>query len=203
MSIIKQFTSSLTYDYIKRIYENKGYVFFDKGSFNLNIGSFRMSVGTDEFDDITFVAYRDQENKPVVELYTSTTDPGLYWLKHPMNKDGCFIMAPGQYRGAYKIGPHGSSKYEALRQNSEIAGFRDNNKDGVHDMDWDTLVSGIFWTNLHHAYDSAKVKKNSAGCQVLKYIKDLKRLLSLCKKSINKGYGKTFTYTLLEKKDLV
>ena len=39
-------------------------------------------------------------------LCDATTDPGLYYLEHPMNVDGTAILIPGQYIGSHKTGLH-------------------------------------------------------------------------------------------------
>lgn len=190
----------LTYADLKTIYEKKGYAFFDNGDFNLNIGAFRMSIHSDIYDDVFFVAYKE-EGIEKVEFFECTTDPGSFYLLNPMSKDGAFIMVPGQYRGAYTPGPHGSTKYRALRQIKRIKGYRDLTKDTKHDLDPDTIQDGIFFTNIHHGWDSAKVGKNSAGCQVLRFKESLNRLLELVDKSIPL-YGNKLTYTLMEKSDI-
>ena len=159
-----------------------------------------MTTGTNVFDDIFFVAYRENGEK-VVRLYEGTTDPGFYYLQQPLNASGCFIMQEGQHRGVYKLGPHGKSKYLALRQCKAIPGYRDGNFDTVHDMDPETIQNDIFWTNYHHGYNKPTVNYNSAGCQVLRYVIDLEEVLRLCKRS-ERLYGETFTYTLLNREDI-
>jgi len=191
---------SLTYDQLKGVYTEKGYAFFDKGNYNLNIGGIRLETSSNKFDDVIFVAYKIGDKK-VVKYFEATTDPGSHWLKHPMNDDGCFIMKPGQYRGAYTPGPHGKHKYRALRQFNPMSGYRDDNKDSIHDMNESSVQTGMFYTNLHHGWNASVVERNSAGCQVVRYKKDLKAILYLVDKAIPL-YGPLFTYTLLEKQDI-
>ena len=192
----------LTYDKIKEIYEKKGYAFFDKGDYNLNLGSFRCTVNSNKFDDLMFCAYR-VNGKPTVKIWQVTTDPGVYWLKHPMNKKGTAILAPGQYRGVYQIGKHLNS-YEALVQTGgRVKVFRDGDMDTEHDMDPATVDNGFFGINLHRSNpftESYNIDKWSAGCQVHATATGFNEMMRLAKKAVE-IYPNKFTYTLFELKD--
>ena len=98
----------------------------------------------------------------------------------------------------WKIGKH-RGKYEAGVQASKVTVYRDNNLDTTIDVEKDD--TGRFGINLHHAYNAKVVGKYSAGCQVFQYPIDLDKVLYRMKLS-GKIYGDTFTYTLLEKKDI-
>jgi hypothetical protein len=162
-----------------------------------------MSTGTDIFDDYICVAYYDNSKKFNIISFEATTDPGVHWLKNPIRSTGCAIMVEGQYLGAYKLGPHGSTGYLAGRQFKEIPVYRDNNKDSKHDMNTSTIETGIFFTNIHHGYSSRLVGNNSAGCMVIKSkVRFEKEFLPLVQKSVSL-YGDEFTYTLLNVKDFL
>jgi len=193
-------TEKFLIDNIEKVYAKKGYRFF-KNPYSVNIFGIRMVTNTDDYDDLICVAYYDNAGKLHIEMFIATTDPGTHWLKNPMRKEGCAIMVEGQYLGAFIIGPHGSSKYEACRQNKPIPVYRDNNKDDKHDLDPSTIQTGIFWTNIHHGWSAKKVGRNSAGCQVIQSkSKFEKKFMPLVKKSV-KLYGSNFTYTLFNKED--
>ena len=196
---------SLTYDKIKEIYEEKDYRFFD-GVLNINIFGIRCEIDTNKFDDLIGIAYQVQKGKEIVdvlELFKATTDPGVHYLKNPINKDGCAIVVPGQYLKSHVVGNH--KGYTALVQHSSLNIIRDNNEDSLLDMDSGPVESapagcGI---NIHRSSPIGspdKVDKYSAGCQVFMNAADFNYFMKLVIQS-TKQYGKTVTYTLFESKD--
>ena len=192
-----EFVRDLTYDSLKTLFAKKGYRFFEGGDYDLNIFGMRLTTGTDEFDDVIGVAYK-KDGLKVLKTYAATTEPGLYYLKNLLNEDGCAIMVPGQYRGLYKIGPHGRKRYTALRQKGKVKVFRDGDLDNEHDMDPETIQeSRRFYTNLHQAFDADKVRKNSAGCQVVQMEEDFDELMEICHNAAA-VWGNSFTYTLFD-----
>ena len=68
-----------------------------------------------------------------------------------------------------------------------------------------TMINeGYFGINIHRSnpYDeSYAINKWSAGCQVFKKVEDYNSFIETCKESA-KIYGNSFTYTLIEEKDL-
>lgn len=185
---------------IEKVFDDKGYIFF-LGAFSVNVFAIRCETGTNEFDDIVGIAYHNEFGDLIVDTYKGTTEPGRHWLENPMREEGCAIMVEGQYRGAYKVGPHGSKRYEACRQSKAIPVYRDNNKDTKHDFDKDTIQTGLFYTNIHHGYNASEVNKNSAGCIVIQYkAKFEKEFMPVIKKSCD-IYGPSFTFTLLNESD--
>ena len=197
----------LTPKNIKSYFAAKDYKFFDTPNKRLNlniIGVRRDNQGSNTFDDFLLVMYREEELF-VNKRYQVTTDPGKHWLKNPINPKGTAILAPGQYRGAWQLGKH-QGKYEALVQRKPVKVYRDNNKDDIIDYNnITTLVDeGYFGINIHRSnpYDqSYLVNKWSAGCQVFKKVSDYDEVIKLCEESA-KIYGNSFTYTLIDEKDL-
>jgi hypothetical protein len=66
------------------------------------------------------------------------------------------------------------------------------------------VTEGIYGINIHRASGtgvSLRVDKWSAGCQVLADSADFSNLIYLCKVA-EKRYGNSFTYTLIESKDI-
>jgi len=190
---------NLSYDNIKKSVEAKGYKFFT-GHGNINLIGIRTSnLITNLFDDIFLVVYEDNGAKVVEEFNDFTTDPGNYYTKYKLlNDEGVAILKPGQWRGMWKIGKH-RGKYEAGVQAGKVTVYRDRNRDTVIDIENDD--TGRFGINLHHASDAVVVGRYSAGCQVFQDDADLKRVLKRMKLS-KAIYGDTFSYTLLEKKDI-
>lgn len=199
----KQLTEQLTYDKIKAACEAAGYAFFDNGDYNLNLGGIRCTTDTNLFDDLLYCAYR-VNGEPVLKVWPATTDPGAYWLNNPMNSKGTAILIPGQYRGAYKIGPHGKSGYHALIQRGgSVSVYRDADRDNQHDMDPATEDNGYFGINIHRSNPfnkSYQIDKWSAGCQVHANVNNFFEMMELAEKA-EAMYGETFTYTLFEAMD--
>ena len=197
----------LTPKNIKSYFEAKEYKFFDTPHrlLNLNlVGVRRDNQGTNTFDDFLLVMYREEELM-ISNRYQITTDPGKYWLKNPSNPKGTAILAPGQYRSTWQLGKH-QGKYEALVQRKPVKVYRDNNKNEIIDYNNIalTLEEGYFGINIHRSnpYDQSYViNRWSAGCQVFKKIEDYNNFIQVCKDSA-KIYGNSFTYTLIDEKDL-
>jgi len=180
---------------------SRGHAVFTRGDYNLNIIGVRTpSRLANTFDDWMHVVFKqDDEWKDL--KFPITTDPGLYWLEHPMRVEGTAILCPGQYRGVYKLGKH-RGKYLALVQTGgRVKVWRDNNKDEVLDHDPEAVAQGYFGINIHRSSTakggSRQVEKYSAGCQVFQNPHDFDVFMSLCQRSAEK-YGSTFTYTLVD-----
>lgn len=185
-----------------KLFKSKGYVFFDKGEYNLNIIGVRKSGNliTNGFDDYIVVIYKNKRGWQKI-YYRATTEPGSYYMYTVPNKIGTAIMVPGQYRGAYKIGKH-QGKYKALVQIKPVKVYRDANKDSYYDMEPETIQNGVFGINIHKAGNASKrIDKWSAGCQVIANDDNFRAFMQLCEKAA-KIYGDTFTYTLINEEDL-
>ena len=188
--------------------EKKGYATFDgSAKYNLNIISTRNgSHDATKFDDLMVVIYRDDDKEWVVNSYELTTDPGPNILRRPLNAKGTAILVPGQYRGTYKIDVHGGkTKYVALCQRlGKVKVYRDDDKDTKLEMDPSTIDEGMFGINIHRhagADEREYVRGASAGCQVFKNNADFREFMALCNKSAEL-FTNSFTYTLLDEKDL-
>ena len=187
-----------------KILVDKGYVYFNKGKYNLNIIGVRKSGDkvTNNFDDFIVVEYIDMYGIKTREVFAATTDPGLSSIINPISSKGCAILVPGQYRSCWKLGYH-KGKYEAIVQYKPVKVYRDNNKDKVYDFDSKTIEEGIFGINIHKAGDNSTIVNGwSAGCQVLARRKDFDKLMKLAHYQISQGHGKLFTYTLINEEDL-
>ena len=201
---------SLTLNAVKNAVISKGYKWFEDKSnkgYDVNIVGIRNSETNNEvtnhFDDTLTISYKvDGEWK--FHSWPATTDPGQYWIENPISKDGTAILVPGQYRGSHMIGLH-QGKYEALRQRKPVKVYRDNDKDLEYDTDEDTIKEGIYGINIHRSnpYDqSYYVNKWSAGCQVFKKVADFHEFMDICRKARD-IWGNSFSYTLIESKELV
>jgi hypothetical protein len=198
-----------TREQVQKAVESKDYRWFEGGDYNLNIVGIRNSDTqgkvTNKFDDCVTVSYSVNGEK-MFHCFGATTDPGSHWERNLMNKDGVAILVPGQYRGSHIIGLH-QGKYEALRQKSPLKVYRDKNKDGVYDFTEESIKEGIYGINIHRATSreggkSTQIDRWSAGCQVIAANSDFKLFMELTNKSA-KLYGNSFTYTLIESKNIV
>ena len=191
---------------VRELFAKKGYSFFTKGVYNLNIIGIRSNnAEPNRFDDMIIVLYRDEEFNWQIFKAEATTDPGRYWLLNPMNIDGTAILTEGQHKGAWVIGLH-KGKYKALVQRTnEVTVYRDRNRDNKLDFDKNSIQSGYFGINIHRAskiHLTLHVDKWSAGCQVIQDSEKFDEFISLCKKQVTHTGYKTFSYTIINEEDL-
>lgn len=192
-----------TREQVEKAVKAKGYKYFENGDLNVNIIGIRNSTPgnkvTNLFDDWLTISYKVNGIWQFF-IWNATTDPG----KAPMvtgNKIGGIArVVPGQYPGSHMIRLH-QGKYEALGQKANIKVYRDNDRDMEYDVD--VTTEGVYGINIHKAgLDSTWVERWSEGCQVFKRVKDFDEFMRICKKA-SKVHGNSFTYTLIESKDIV
>tara|TARA_B100001778_G_scaffold149151_1_gene122639 strand:+ start:842 stop:1456 length:615 start_codon:yes stop_codon:yes gene_type:complete len=200
-----------TIQQIQKTVESKGYKWFtgNKG-YDVNIVGVRNSEThgevTNKFDDTMTLSYKDLNGKWHFHCFDCTTDPGSYWVENVMNKNGVAILKPGQYRGSHRIGLH-QGKYEALTQAKPLKVYRDNNRDDKYDLIESNVHEGIYGINIHRATKwegkkSTQIDKWSAGCQVIAANDDFRLFMEIIKKGAG-IWGNSFSYTLIESKDIV
>jgi hypothetical protein len=188
----------------------KKYKYFTNDNYNVNIIGIRNSNThssvTNSFDDIITISFKDENGKWCYYEYSCTTDPGDDWMDNPMSPNkGCAVLKPGQYRGSHKLRLH-LGKYLALGQKEPVTVYRDNNRNDKYEFDESSCDTGVFGINIHRATalegkTSTYVNKWSAGCQVIASNDDWYEFLDICKKA-KEVWGNSFSYTLLESKDL-
>ena len=198
----------LTLDLIENIVKDKGYNWFDKGDYNLNIVGVRNSATGDEvtnkFDDKITLSYK-VDGEWQFYSFDATTDPGRHCLENIMRKEGVACLKPGQYK-SYRIDKH-RGNYDALCQREgEVTVYRDANKDGCYDLDDNNTQTGHFGINIHRATaragkKSSQVDKWSAGCQVIASNDDWEEFIFACYKA-EAIWGNKFTYTLINSEDI-
>ena len=207
MTIIKGLHARLIAEQLEKTMEKNKYAFFDGNkSYNLNLISVRNKSGSSEkFDDTLFAVFRDEDKDWEVRSYEITTEPGPRILRKPINQKGTAILVPGQYRSTYKVDTHGGKfRHIALCQrNGKVWVCRDTDRDGTPDEKL-VMEEGMFGINIHrHAREDEKeyVLGSSAGCQVFKSSRKFAQFMELCNRAAD-TYGNSFTYTLLEEKEL-
>lgn len=115
-----------------------------------------------EWNDLRLILVVNKNIPAIAHKWVATTEPGLKYTNAPLNPDGAFRIAFGQYK-AWRVGWH--KTHEALVQCGEIVGYRDKNKDGMRTGD--RVVQGSdYAVNQHWGYDMAHVDGASAGCLV-------------------------------------
>ena len=174
----------------------------DTKPFNLNIIGIRATYPiANKFNDMLCCLWKYEGHWNLI-VSQITTLPGTNWMQDPMNKSGCAILVPGQYRSVYKLDLH-AGKYTALCQRAgNVRVYRDNNKDVTYDFDPATIQAGMFGINIHRASaykELENVGANSAGCQVFQDPSEFDIFIDVCKKS-QEFWGDKFTYTLLEQR---
>ncbi len=201
--------SCYTREQIEAAMASKGYKYFTGGDFDVNIIGVRNTETkgrvTNAFDDCVTISYKE-DGEWKFHCYKATTDPGSHWEKNLLNKKGVAILKPGQYRGSHKLRLH-QGKYLALGQQKPVKVYRDNNRDGKYDLLEESIDEGLFGINIHRATGRAggtsiRVDKWSAGCQVIADNDDWHQFLDICQ-TAREIWGNSFSYTLLESKDIV
>ena len=183
---------NFTSEQIIKAFDKKGYKFSDKGIDIIGIRS--TIVKFNYFTDLVGIIL----NKSELKLWEATTRPGKWFMEHPMNPGGCFIMVPGQYVDAYDFGLHYTQ--DALIQVGLLKGYRDDNCNDTFDLDPEKMfVGNYFRVDIHHKEnDSETIDMGSAGCQVFKHTLNHKEFMKICHQ-----YKGKFTYTLLEESDFI
>jgi hypothetical protein len=175
----------------------QGYRVFTR-PFELNIVGIRSrSLIPNTFNDRINVLYRDDKGNWQYHSFPATTDPGVFWLKNPLNPQGTAILKAGQYLNSHVIGLH-RSKYLALVQRAPVTVIREIKRDGTFDFGGKE-DTGLFGINIHRALQEGTTKyidKFSAGCQVLANATDFNAFMASCERH-KQLYGNSFTYTLL------
>jgi hypothetical protein len=193
-----------TREQIEKAVEAKGYKYFENGEFNVNVIGVRNSAPgnkvTNVFDDWLTLSYKENGVWKFF-IWNATTDPGKAPQLLGNNGTGTARVVPGQYPGSHMIRLH-QGKYEALGQKGNISVYRDADKDLEYDTDKITTGNN-YGINIHKAgKDSTWIDHWSHGCQVFKRVKDFDEFMKICKKAA-KIHGNSFTYTLIESKDII
>ena len=201
-----------TREQIETTIKSKGYKWFEDNSnkgYDVNIVGVRNSETngrvTNAFDDCMTISYK-VEGEWKFHCFPCTTDPGTHWVENILNDRGVAILKPGQYRGSHKLRLH-QGKYLALGQKKPMSIYRDANLDGKYDLIEESVREELVGINIHRATSraggkSTRIDKWSAGCQVIADNDDWHEFLDICQ-TAREIWGNSFTYTLLESKDIV
>lgn len=198
------YAGKIDYDFVKSMYAQKSYKFFDSGEYDVNFFGIRNKDLTivNKFNDLIGVAYLDEFLNKQCLVFAGTTKPGLTYLKDKLgNPNGTGILCEDQYRKCWVIGKHNIGKaheHEAMVQSGPgvFKVWRDKDSDGNFDLDGPvyTDVQGL---NGHTTrdFDIENVGAFSAACNVIQDDKEHAIWLNVGKRSAEL-YGNLFTYTL-------
>ena len=201
-----------TREQIETTVKAKGYKWFEDNSnkgYDVNIVGVRNSETngrvTNAFDDCMTISYK-VEGEWKFHCFPCTTDPGTHWVENILNDRGVAILKPGQYRGSHKLRLH-QGKYLVLGQKKPMKLYRDANLDGKYDLIEESVREELVGINIHRATSraggkSSRIDKWSAGCQVIADNDDWHEFLDICQ-AAREIHGNSFSYTLLESKDIV
>jgi hypothetical protein len=195
---------SYTREQIETAVKSKGYVWFEgTKDYDVNIVGVRNSATGDKvtnvFDDTMTISYKEN-GEWKFRTWSCTTDPGKKGVMEYHNAAGVARLVEGQYRGSHTIRLH-QGKYEALGQAKNVKVYRDANRDMKYDET--KITEGVYGINIHKAgADSTYVENWSEGCQVFKKSADFEEFMKICRKAKD-IHGNSFTYTLIESKDIV
>jgi hypothetical protein len=194
----------LSYENAEKLFLKKKYRFF-KSEYNLNIFAVRAaSRKIDEFDDTLCVAYEENKQKKIF-CAPCTVDPGLPWRLAPMEPTlGAAAIKEGQYLSVWELGFFRSTP--ALLQVGPFVCYRDNDRNEVFDYQASKTSAGLYGIHLHEHFQpvetATKVDRSSAGCIVPASRKDFYAVINLCRKQIAAGWGRRFSFTLFDEKEL-
>lgn len=122
----------------------------DDKPYKLNLVAIRSNNKTPgKFDD-WFAFFFKYKNQWYFDKMECTTDPGLFYLQHPLQSKGTAIIKEGQYIDSYQLGLH-KGRYIALVQKKPITVLRDNDKDAELDFGTKKQETGFFGINVHAA----------------------------------------------------
>lgn len=176
--------------------KDMGFAVFESKDYDLNIIGVRNPENTPNiFDDELHVVYKIA-GMWKWRKYKITTDAGKTYLE----KDNTAILVHNrQYRGSHIIGLHRDTYKALVQRGSEVAVWRDSNKDGKADYEGLEHL-GYFGINIHRASaqkESKTIENYSAGCQVFADPDDFAEFMELCELQVSRTGYKKFTYTLL------
>ena len=192
-----------TKEQIENAVKAKGYAWFEGAKdYDVNIVGVRNGATgntvTNVFDDRLTVSYK-VGGEWKFHSWAATTDPGKKGVMEFHAAGGVARLVEGQYRGSHIIRLH-QGKYEALGQNKPVKVYRDDNRDMKYDET--KITEGVYGINIHKAgADSTYVENWSEGCQVFKKAAEFEEFMAICRKAKD-IHGNSFTYTLINSKDI-
>jgi hypothetical protein len=138
----------------------------------------------------------------VMRSSSITTDPGTYYLNHPMNSLGTAVLKSGQYIKSHALGFHKQQQdHPALVQVGNLTVYRDTDLDEIAEIaGMKEYTANNFGINIHRSNRNGttqNINKWSAGCQVFQRFEDHDFVLRICE-NFRAQANNRFTYTLID-----
>ena len=195
-----------TEEQLREIFKKKGYVFFDKGDFNINFFAVREDNIFDNYFSDTLIQsyYVDKKFEQVV--IPGTTNAGLWGGRAVMNPrpGGVAIVKPGQYRNVWKFidSYEGWLNYPYFQQVGKFTIWRDDNKDTIIDQTNEQVAinTGINCHRMSRINENGLTVNNWSEACIGAIEPEYKKLLEPTRESV-KRYGLLFSFTLLMRSD--
>jgi hypothetical protein len=203
----------ITPELIRSAYKKFKFDFFtrDNKPYNLNLWGIRsIDLETDKYNDLIGYTYF-HEGKVFHEMFTATTDPGLYYLKNPLHPKGAALLVHNrQYKKVYTVGmhqPNSASGHMALRQIAPMDYWRDDNRDGYRNIEEGQIYTQIAFTNLHSRKAGQPmlqaIGRTSAGCQVIASPNRFHGEFMPIMRMAELTWGRGISYTLFFERDIL
>lgn len=203
----------MDYQALKAVVEDKGYIFFNSGDFNLNFIWVRNDLhATNHFTDDLFIAYKEKGKEQVLDV-KCTTKPGLKGsLYNPVTVEGITgtaIIKEDQYRSTWEFRDTTKefSSYPYFRQVKVIDYYRDGDKDAEIDLiqEQDDRLFGTHWHRMSNIGDQRQVEQFevnnwSLGCMGAPIV-EWDQVIALTRKAAP-IWGRIFTGTIISGVDL-
>jgi hypothetical protein len=189
---------------VKAVMAAKGYKIMPEGQPNI-VGIRSANRQSNSYDDTCWVWWTDNGSE-IVHNYTITTNPGFYYLQHPIaGTSGTGILVPGQYIGCWMLGYHRGTQFALVQRGGPMSVYRDSNRDTVLDYDPKTIQSGFWGLDGHHGSleDTDIVDKFSAACIVWRYHQPHEDLMQIFLGLSKKYDFDKFTFSLLQQEDFI
>ncbi len=173
--------------------------------YSCNLGGIRTKDNAaNTFNDWLYCFYYNEKKELAGVVIPGTTDAGVYYREHPMNKNGTAIIQHNkQYRGVYQLqDPNknpkqlGHNGQKAFRQIKPMDYWRDNDKDAILESGGKTYTE-IGFTNGHYMGTvGVNVGNWSAGCWGSTVV-NLNTLFAIADRQVNKLGSDIFSFTLI------
>ena len=201
-----------TFDEVRNLVKNNGYMFFESGDYNVNHIWIRTSENitnyfTDEYYALYFVG-----GKPQILALSCTTKPGIKCsIDSPITYKGVTgtaIIIPGQYRSSWKfidgdyasvVNPINPFAIPYFKQIKGINYWRDGDKDLVIDevQEQDNELFGTNWHAMSNKNVAGSPINNwSKGCMGWEW-KNYVQVVDLMRVAVKK-WGNVFTGTIIQ-----
>ena len=148
----------------------------------------------DNFNDLIGVFLVDKfDQVSTANLYTATTEPGLFYTRNRLNPAGAArIQIDVLQRNVWQVGSHKGREEALVQTGGAIMVTRDGNQDFMRTGD--QTMTGYYGINCHSARNSGKIGRWSAGCQVVQMTKDLVSIMNYVKGGDGYKSNRAFKY---------